>query len=115
MAKSRASMYIFCMVREILNHKNAIATLCRDLHVSRLFLFGSATNGATLADVGDLDFLVQFKPMPPVQYAHNYFHLAEALEELFQTPVDLVELDAIKNPYFREAVDETKVPVYEIA
>jgi len=53
--------------------------------------------------------------MPPVQYAHNYFRLAEQLEILFEAPIDLVENDAIDNPYFREAVDESKVPVYETA
>ncbi|HUS85441.1 MAG TPA: nucleotidyltransferase domain-containing protein [Anaerolineales bacterium] len=103
------------MVREILNQKNTIATLCRNMGVERLFVFGSATHGSTLADVRDLDFLVQFKPMPPVQHAHNYFRLAEQLEELFQAPIDLVEIEAIDNPYFKEAVDESKVSVYELS
>ncbi len=53
--------------------------------------------------------------MPPVQYAHNYFRLAAQLQELFQTPIDLVEVQAVKNPYFKEALDETKVPVYELS
>jgi predicted nucleotidyltransferase len=108
-------MYNPLMVREIVGHRNAITALCRELGVERLFLFGSATRSATLAEVGDLDFLVRFKPMPPAEYAHNYFRLAEELEDLLGAPIDLVELDAIDNPYFKEAVDETKVPVYEIA
>ncbi len=103
------------MIREIVESENTIATLCRDLGVERLFVFGSATRGLTLADVRDLDFLVQFKPMPPVQYAHNYFRLAEQLQELFQMPIDLVEIQAVKNPYFKEALDETKVTVYELS
>ena len=73
------------------------------------------SRGSTLADVRDLDFLVRFRPMPPVEYAHNYFRLAEQIEALFEAPVDLVELDSIRNPHFKEAVDETKVPAYEIA
>jgi hypothetical protein len=108
-------MYNPLMVREIIGHRNAIAALCRELGVERLFLFGSATRSATLADVGDIDFLVRFKPMPPAEYAHTYFRLAEELEDLLGAPIDLVELDWIDNPYFKEAVDETKVPVYEIA
>ncbi len=106
-------LYNRSMVREVADQKNAIASLCRDLGVDRLYLFGSATSGATLADVRDLDFLVRFKPMESGQYAHNYFSLAEKLEELFRARVDLVEIDAIGNPYFREAVEESKVPVYE--
>jgi hypothetical protein len=53
--------------------------------------------------------------MPPVEYAHCYFELIEKLEDMFHTTIDLVEIDQIRNPYFKEAVDETKVPVYEIA
>ncbi len=103
------------MVREIEHQKAAVATLCQELGVERLFVFGSAARRSRLADVGDLDFLVRFKPMPPVQYAHSYFRLAERLEALFRTPVDLVEMEAVDNPYFKEAVDESKVPLYELS
>ncbi len=103
------------MVQEVIDQKEAIAALCRELRVERLYLFGSGASEASMADVHDLDFLVRFKPVDPGQYAHRYFHLVERLEELFKAKVDLVELDAIDNPYFKEAVDKTKVPVYESA
>jgi predicted nucleotidyltransferase len=103
------------MVPEIIDHRTDIATLCRELGVKRLYVFGSATRGASLAEVEDLDFLVQFEPMPPVAYAHNYFRLAEELEKLFHAPVDLVEIETLDNPYFKEAVDESKVPIYELS
>ena len=103
------------MVQEVIDQKEAIAALCRELLVERLYLFGSGASEASMADVHDLDFLVRFKPVDPGQYAHRYFYLAERLENLFKAKVDLVELDAIDNPYFMEAVDKTKVPVYESA
>jgi hypothetical protein len=103
------------MVAEVVERKEAIATICRSLGVEMLFLFGSASRGGRLSEVGDLDFLVRFRPMPPVEYAHCYFELIEKLEDMFHAPIDLVEIDQIRNPYFKEAVDETKVPVYEIA
>ena len=108
-------VYSSAMVREVIDQKEAIAELCRVLGVERLFLFGSAVQGTRLAEVGDLDFLVRFKPLPPAEYADNYFLLLEKLEDLFRAPVDLVEMDQIRNPYFREAVDESMVPVYETA
>lgn len=100
------------MVQEILDLRREIASLCEALGVEHLHVFGSATRESTLADVRDLDFLVQFKPMPPVQYARNYFLLIEKLEELFHSPIDLVEAEVIDNPYFKEAVEESKVPLY---
>ena len=39
----------------------------------------------------------------------------EALEDLFNKPVDLVELGPITNPYFRQRIEETQVVVYETA
>ena len=102
------------MVQEIIDLRQEIASICEALGVEQLYLFGSATYESTLAEVGDLDFLVQFKPLPPVEYAQNYFLLIERLEELFHFPIDLVETEAIDNPYFKEAVEESKVPLYGI-
>lgn len=35
------------------------------------------------------------------------------LDELFECEVDLVSYRAIKNPYFREEVEETRKLIYE--
>jgi len=45
-------------------------------------------------------------------YADSYFGLLEALEQLFNRPVDLVVASAIKNPYFRESIERTRVLLY---
>lgn len=42
----------------------------------------------------------------------NYFDFKFALEELLHRDVDLVEYEAIRNPYFKAEVDETKQPIY---
>ena len=68
----------------------------------RLELFGSATNGRFDATSSDLDFLVEFQPLGPVDRADAYFGLLAALQDLFQRDVDLVETEAINNPYFRK-------------
>ena len=38
--------------------------------------------------------------------------LAEGLEEIFNRPVDLVTTRAIRNPVFRQIVDETSRLIY---
>lgn len=45
-------------------------------------------------------------------HADADFGLHAELKELFHRDVDLVELGAIKNPYFREAVEESRAPLY---
>ncbi|MDK2891427.1 MAG: uncharacterized protein PWR21_2059, partial [Methanoculleus sp.] len=76
--------------------------------VKRLGVFGSATGDRFDPAVSDVDFVVEFEPMTPVEHAEAYFGLAEDLAGLFCRTVDLVELSAIRNPIFRESVEETR-------
>jgi uncharacterized protein len=91
--------------------KAKIEELCRRFHVQRLELFGSAATDR-LSENSDLDFLVEFAPLAPGAYADAYFGLHEALEELSGRQVDLVIDRGIKNPYFRQSVEQTKVLLY---
>ena len=100
------------MSPQIAKRKADIEQLCRDFRVRRLELFGSAAAGKDRPGESDLDFLVEFEPLPPGRYADAYFGLLEALQRLFDRPVDLVVASAIKNPYFREAVEQTKTLLY---
>jgi predicted nucleotidyltransferase len=93
-------------------YQHAIEALCRQYHVRRLELFGSVAAGDDRPGESDIDFVVEFEPMPHGGYADAYFGLLKALEALFQRPVDLIVDSAIKNPYFRQSVDESKVLIY---
>lgn len=97
---------------EVARHQEALERLCRQFHVRRLELFGSAATGGYRPGESDVDFLVEFEPVPFGTYVDTYFGLLEALEELFGRPIDLVVASAIKNPYFQHSVDQTKVLVF---
>ncbi len=97
---------------QIAQSRAAIAQLCRDHHVQRLELFGSAATGKDRPEKSDVDFLVEFDQLPAGGYADAYFDLLESLQRLFGRPVDLVVASAIKNPYFREAVERSKTLLY---
>lgn len=90
------------------NKREEIAALCRRYRVRRLEVFGSAAAGGFHAETSDLDFLVEFHPVPPGERADTYFGLLEDLQNLFHRPVDLVMLRAITNPYFLEAIERTR-------
>jgi predicted nucleotidyltransferase len=100
------------MDREIGLKREEIAELCRRHRVRRLALFGSAVGEGFDPERSDLDFLVEFKLLPPGTYADTYFGLLEALQQLFGRPVDLVDDSAIKNPYFRESVERSQALLY---
>ncbi len=98
----------------ITRYADPIAEICATYGVQRLALFGSALRDDFDPQRSDLDFVVEFAPPHLPGAFDRYFGLKEALERLFQRPVDLVEHNAIKNPYFLEVVNRDKSPIYEI-
>ena len=100
------------MIALVEQKKMEIAQLCRRFDVEKLDLFGSAATGAFRPSRSDLDFIVRFAPASS-NYLDRYLDFAEALEELFQRPVDLITERSVRNPYFRSGVEATRQPVYE--
>lgn len=101
-----------CVRSEIEARADELRSACQKYHVRRLDLFGSAAAGTDHPGESDLDFLVEFEPLPVGLYADSYFGLLETLQSLFGRPVDLVVDSAVTNPYFRESVDRSRVLLY---
>lgn len=102
---------MFAMVSLIEDRRKGLESLCRKFHVRRLEVFGSASTD-DMAASSDLDFLVEFdEAADPVRF-DNYFAFQEALQQLFNRPVDLVEPGGLRNPYFIRRVEETRRQVY---
>lgn len=100
------------MIPVVLERTDDLRRLCLSYDVQRLDLFGSAAN-STHQGGSDLDFVVEFGPTALTAYADAYFGLLEAMEKLFDMPVDLIVESAIRNPYFLQSVEETRTPIYE--
>ena len=92
--------------------RDEAAEICRRFGALRLELFGSATGDRFDPAVSDLDFLVEFEPSAPGSPADRYFGLLDALQELYGRPVDLVDLTAIRNPYFLEAIAASRTVLH---
>ena len=92
--------------------REELLSLCERFHVKRLDLFGSAASDKFDPQTSDLDFLVSLQEMDFGEYADAYFGLLEGLQELFDRHIDLVMESAIKNPYFRQEVEKTRMPLY---
>lgn len=101
------------MIELVAQRKNELAGLCRRFNVEQLDLFGSAATGSFQSDSSDLDFIVQFSAPNAGSYLDRYLDFAEALEQLFQRPVDLLTERSIRNPFFRRNVEATRHQVYE--
>lgn len=94
------------------NRIQEIKDLCERSKVEKLWLFGSvATSDHTKNS--DVDLLVSFEEMDLVEYAENYFLLAETLEKILGRDVDLVTENSLSNPYFIDSVNESKILIYD--
>jgi hypothetical protein len=93
-------------------HRDAIDALCRKFGVERLELFGSAAQGRSDPQRSDVDFLVLFKRPRAIDAADQYFGLVEGLQQLLQRKVDLVDIEAARNPYFIADALRHRVKLY---
>lgn len=88
-----------------------INALCLKHKVAKLFAFGSVLT-SSFNNKSDIDLIVDFSSINPHDYADNYFDLKMSLEKIFNRNVDLLENQALKNPYLRKSIDETKKLIY---
>ena len=93
-------------------HINELKKLCRLNRVKFLYAFGSVTRDDFDED-SDIDLVVDFDESDPYQYTDLYFELKAELEKLFKRQVDLIEERGIKNRFFREELDRTRLLIYE--
>jgi predicted nucleotidyltransferase len=100
------------MVPVIEAKKEELFALCRKYNVRKLELFGSAARGAFDPESSDLDFLVVLDSQEPVRHSDDYFGLLFAFEKLFGCKLDLVETEAIENPYFFKIVGRDRTVLY---
>ncbi len=88
-----------------------INKLCSDHNVKRLYAFGSILTNKFGAE-SDIDLVVDFNPIDISIYAENYYNLKFSLQSILNRPIDLLEDNAIKNPYFRQNLNETRKLIY---
>lgn len=107
----------------ILHNTEAICTLltityknsspcAKKYKVRKLYAFGSILT-PRFNEQSDIDILVDFNAeINHNNYADNYFDFYYALKSLFGREIDLVDESSVKNPYFKEELEETKYLIY---
>ena len=100
------------MTQVLERHRQELIDLCRKYRVRRLDVFGSAARGDFTEHSSDVDLLVEFDEMPHADRADAYLGFLMAVEALLRRRVDLVELGAVRNPYLRRGIEESRELVY---
>lgn len=104
------------MVPLISDNIDAIRALAREYGVVRLEVFGSVCTDEFDAERSDIDFLVEFPEGYDFGPWHSKFHaMQRALSALLDHPVDLVDVWALRNPWFSREAGVTRRVVYDAA
>ncbi len=83
---------------------------CRQWKVKELSLFGSAIRNDFRPE-SDVDVLVSF--FEDARWSlFDLIHMAEELGSVFGCPVDLVEKEALRNPFRRQSILSTRKIIY---
>ena len=90
--------------------RDALAEFCRKWRVRELSIFGSALRDDFGPD-SDLDFLVSFEPEAPLDIEW-LLDMKEELEARFGRPVDVVEKEALRNPWRKYEILRTREVLY---
>lgn len=94
------------------SHLEDIARICREHHIRRLDVFGSAARAVDFEVAhSDVDFLLEFEPgtHPNLE---TYFSAKAALERLLGREVDLIEMGALRNPFLKREIEAQRESVY---
>lgn len=92
-------------------YANDISKLCETHRVKSLYAIGSVLIDK-FNEGSDIDFIVDFANIEVEEYADNYFDFKFSLQDILKRPVDLLEVKALKNPYFKQAVNQQRQLVY---
>lgn len=89
---------------------NMLATFCRKWRIRELSLFGSALR-EDFGPESDLDFLVSFEPEAGWDL-FDFIDMREEMAQSFGRPVDLVEKEALRNPWRKYEILNTCKVIY---
>lgn len=96
----------------IQQHRANISEVCRRHGIQRLEVFGSSARGEDFDPVtSDADFLVEFVPDAGIGIA-EFFAAKSELERVLGREVDLVQRNAIRNPFILADIDRHRELVY---
>jgi len=89
-----------------------LVALCHEYHVLRLEVFGSAATDAFDPERSDVDLLVAFDHGAPIGALDQLIGFKRDTEKLLGRPVDVVGESGVRNRFFREAMNQTRTPLY---
>ena len=97
----------------IKDYIHKILTIIKKHKIKEAYLFGSVITDKFDEAKSDIDLLVNFiDGLDPLEKGELIWNLRFALEDTLNRPIDLITESSLKNPYFIEEINETRVKIY---
>ena len=88
--------------------------ICKAHKVSKLYAFGSVVTQDKFTDESDVDLAIEIdQTLEPLQQGEMWWQLFDKLPQLFNRKVDIVNTQNLRNKYFIQNLNRTKVTIYE--
>jgi len=101
------------VIKELIQkNQTEFSKLCREHNVKTMFAFGSSVTDSFDFNNSDIDLLVVIEEPDPVERGEKLFSLWDKLEAFFNRKVDLLSNPAIRNPFLRQSIENSKVLIY---
>ncbi len=93
-------------------HRKEISSICKRYRVRKLDVFGSAARKVNFKiNSSDADFLIEFEPDVQVGL-DQLMGIKTELEKLLGRHVDLIEPEAVLNPFVKASIQRHQESVY---
>ncbi len=92
-------------------HIKILLELAESYDLLNMYVFGSYVCGEA-SPGSDLDILITYKDIPPLEYSRQYFALKRAIEDKLRLRVDLVTEPYLRNPYLIKSIRESLKLIY---
>jgi predicted nucleotidyltransferase len=93
-------------------HRKEISSICKRYRVRKLDVFGSAARKVNFKiNSSDADFLIEFEPDVQVGL-DQLMGIKTELEKLLRRNVDLIEPEAVLNPFVKASIQRHQESVY---
>ena len=100
------------MTLQVQFDQKTLGEFCRKWRIRELSIFGSALR-EDFSPESDLDFLVSFDPKAPWSL-FDLMEMKEDLESRLGYAVDLIEKEALRNPWRKREILSTREVLYAI-
>ncbi len=91
---------------------HSIEPACQKYGVKELSIFGSRSE-STYTENSDYDFVVEFDQKSQMRISDRFFGLLFFLEDTLHKKIDLLQIEAIRNPYLLKEIENKKKKVFE--